>query len=225
MNTINRVIIVVALLLLIPVVSYVLVTPHTVLTTVGGALSDLGLRVNGMTVAVRLALGIVLALAFDALALIIIFFEVRRPRKRFIRVQQASGGMATLGVESIAEQLQYHLDPVAGVLKVKPVIKAKGEKVEAAVDVTVAAGSNVPEMANSLVEIVRRVLTVDLGLQAAGEPHVRINVAAAPAQPPARPSTPAKPATPPVKPVTPPTDGGTRLWTGPEEAPEREPLA
>ncbi len=224
MNTLNRILIVVLLLVLIPVVSFVLVTPHTVLVAVGQALENFGMTLGQMNVPLRLVGGIFLALLFDAMALIIIFLEVRRARRNFIRVQLASGGMATLSIESIAEQLQYHLDPIAGVIKVKPTIKAKGEKVQAAVDVTVTAGSNVPEMAAHLVEVVQQVLSVDLGLQTSGDPQVRLSVAPQPhtSRPPAPPARQIAP--PMVKPL-PPNDS-PRPWTGPEEAPpNREPLA
>jgi hypothetical protein len=181
MNTFNRVVIVVLLLILIPVMSVLFVIPHSVLYNTGDWMRDLGERLWDMRPILRLPIGILLALAFDALAALLIYFEVRPKRKRFIRVEELSGGMATLSVESITQQLEYHLDPLANVIKVSPEIKAKGNKVQAVVDVTVTPGANVPQMATKLVERVKRVLVEDLGLRVAGDPQIRMRVAPRPA--------------------------------------------
>jgi hypothetical protein len=181
MNTFNRVVIVVLLLILIPLMSMVFIIPHSVLYNTGVWMQNLGERLWEMRPILRLPIGILLALIFDVLAAILIYFEVRRKRKRFIRVEELSGGMATLSVESITQQLQYHLDPLPDVIKVSPEIKAKGNKVQATVDVTVTPGANVPQMATELVGRVKQVLTEDLGLTVAGDPQIRMRVAPRPA--------------------------------------------
>lgn len=199
MNTFNRVVIVVLLLVLIPLVSMVFVIPHVILSDAGIWLTSMGEQLWAMSPWMRLGGGILLALLFDLLAIFVIYLEVRRGRKRFIRVQEISGGMATLSIESIVQQLQYRLDPLANVVEVKSTVKAKGNKVDAAVDVTVAPGSNVPEMAARLVEVTRRALTEDLGLQVAHDPQVRMKVAALPPgrkPPAARPIAPPQPVVP-----------------------------
>ncbi len=196
MNTFNRVVIVVLLLLLLPLVSVLFVIPHVILPDVGLWITDLGYQLWAMDLWQRLGGGILLALVFDALAISLIVMELRRPRRKFIRVQELSGGTATLSVESIVEQLQYRLDPLPNVIKVEPAVHAKGNKVAALVDVTVAPGVNVPAMAARLVDAVREVLMEDLGLQVAGAPQVRLKVAPPPKgqiprlQPPALPVQP-----------------------------------
>lgn len=181
MNTFNRVVIVVLLLILIPVMSVLFVIPHSVLYNTGTWIRDFGEQLWGMRPILRVPIGILLALVFDVLAALLIYFEVRPKRKRFIRVEELSGGMATLSVESITQQLQYRLDPLADVIKVSPEIKAKGNKVQAVVDVTVTPGANVPQMATKLVERVKQVLVEDLGLSVAGDPQIRMRVAPRPA--------------------------------------------
>jgi hypothetical protein len=180
MNTFNRVVIVVLFLILIPLLSVLFVIPHSVLYNVGGWMRNLGEQLWTSPAWVRLPLGILLALIFDAVAAFIIYLEVRRPHKRFIHVQQRSGGEARLAVDSIVQQLKYKLEPMPNVIKVEPVVKAKGNKVQAEVDVTVAPEGNVPEMAAQLVEGVKDVLTAELGLNVAGEPAVQMTVATAP---------------------------------------------
>jgi hypothetical protein len=180
MSTINRVVIVVALLALMALLTAVCVLPHVILTNVGQWLVDLGRYFNSVQPAWRLVLGLLLALLLDIVILFLIFLEVRPAHRRFIRVQQVTGGMATISTDSITQQLTYQLDPIPGVLKVAPRVTAKGDKVRATVDVEVGAGSDVPDLATELMEAVKTVLADSLGLQVYGQPEVRIKVAPSP---------------------------------------------
>jgi hypothetical protein len=149
-------------------------------------------------------------------------------------VQQVTGGMATISTDSITQQLAYQLDPIPGVLKVAPKVTAKGDKVRAIVDVEVAAGSDVPNLATELMEAVTTVLADNLGLQVYGQPEVRIKVAASPTpvvkkpQPkkekPA-PETPhqTQPETPPqLPPEIPSETPPSQEWAGPPPLPTEE---
>lgn len=180
MNTINRVIIVVALLALMAALTAVCVVPHVIFTTVGQWMVELGRYFDSAQPAWRLILGLLLAVALDIILLLLIFLEVRPGPRRFIRVQQVTGGMATISTESITQQLAYQLDPIPGVIKVTPKVNAKGDKVRAIVDVEVTAGSDVPALATELMEAVKTVLADSLGLQVYGQPEVRIKVAPGP---------------------------------------------
>ncbi len=180
MSTINRVVIVVALLALMALLTAVCVLPHIILTNVGQWLVDLGRTLNNVQPVWRLVLGLLLALFLNVVILFLIFLEVRPAHRRFIRVQQVTGGMATISTDSITQQVAYKLDPIPGVLKVSPRINAKGDKVRAVVDVEVGAGSDVPDLATRLMEAVKTVLADSLGLQVYGQPEVRIKVAPSP---------------------------------------------
>ncbi|MGC9393284.1 MAG: alkaline shock response membrane anchor protein AmaP [Anaerolineae bacterium] len=180
MNTINRVIIVVVLLAMMALLTAVCVLPHVIFINVGQWLVDLGQYFNNVQAVWRLILGLLLALFLDIVILFLIFLEVRPAHRRFIRVQQVTGGMATISTDSITQQLAYQLDPIPGVLKVAPKVTAKGDKVRAIVDVEVGAGNDVPDLANELMEAVTTVLADNLGLQVYGQPEVRIKVAPSP---------------------------------------------
>lgn len=211
MNAVNRVVIIILLLIVIVVASVTLVAPLWALNAAGMALLTLGYRLQFASQPwIRTILGLVLALVIDAVALFLIYLEVRPRRKRYIRVQQVSGGLATLSVESIVQQLQYRLDPLPGVRKARPAIRAKGERVEAVVDVSITPERNVPGVADELVKAVREALTVDLGLQVAKDPEIRLHVMGVPES---RPVTPA-PAAP----------APTTSAPAPEPLPEPAPL-
>ncbi len=221
MNTINRVVIVVALLGLMVTLTAVCVLPHIIFTNVGQWLVDLGRYFNSVQPVWRLVLGLLLALVLDIILLLLIFLEVRPGHRRFIRVQQVTGGMATISTESITQQLAYQLDPIPGVLKVTPRVNAKGDKVRAIVDVEVVAGSDVPDLATELMEAVKTVLADSLGLQVYGQPEVRIKVAPSPTPVVKKPHpAPEKPRqAPPEPPVEAPP---SQEWAGPPPLPTDE---
>ncbi len=195
MNTFNRVLIVLGVVLVMAVMTATFVMPQVILTNVGQWMQSWGVYFGSVQPAIRFIIGLALAAVFNLVFILVIFFEVRPSRKKFIRVQQVSGGMATLSIDSIVHQLQHRLGPLPGVIKVNPKIKARGDKVQAIVDVEVGAGSSVPNMASQLVARVHTVLEDDLGLQVSSDPEVRLRVSSNPA-PRKLPESPDKPKPP-----------------------------
>jgi len=226
MNTVNRVVLVIALLGLMALLTAIFILPHLIFTNVGQWMMNVGRYFNTIQPAWRFVLGLLLALIVDAGILLLIFLEVRPGGRRFIRVQQVTGGMAAISTESIAQQLTYRLDPIPGVLKVAPRVAAKRDKVRAVVDVEVAAGSDVPDLATELMEVVKTVLADSLGLQVYGQPEVRIKVAASPT-PVVKKPQPVKERPAPEEPRQPPPELPVEVpppqeWAGPPPLPVDE---
>ncbi len=176
LNTLNRVVIVVVCLVLMAAFTALLLLPHVALPSVGRWMADWGDYFANQEPWTRLGIGITLAAVVDLVFLAIIFIEVRRPQSRYIQVQQVAGGMATISIESVTEMLQHRLNPLPGVIRITPTIRAKGNKVDAHVDVGVSPGTNVPQAASRLIAEIQSVLTDELGMQIAGVPSVRVNV-------------------------------------------------
>lgn len=221
MNTINRVVLVVALLCLMALLTIISVFPHFIFVNIGRWMVDVGTYFNSVQPVWRLILGLLLALILNIIVLFLIYLEVRPGGRRFIRVQQVTGGMATISTESIMQQLAYKLDSIPGVLKVSPRVNAKGDKVQAVVNVEVAAGSDVPDLATELMEAVKTVLADSLGLQVYGQPEVRIKVAPSPTPVVKKTqSTPEKPRQ--ALPETPVEVPPLREWASPPPLPTDE---
>jgi len=211
MNVVNRVVVVVEVIVLMIVLTLTAILPHVVLIGAGRWLGWHGARLLASPMPwVRFGVGLLIAVVINCIGALLLGLELWPKSKRHIRVQQATGGIVILSNESVVQQLQYRLEPLPGVLRVKPSIQARQNKVQAVVAVDVAAGVNVPEMARQLLDIVQTVLTQELGLQVYGKPTVQIKVAPQPAG--ARPSAgtphaetnipvPALPAAPEVLPV------------------------
>jgi len=224
-NTINRIILVVLLLALMVMLTLALILPHVVLTGIGEALVQWGEASAEMSPQwLRWVGSVFIAFVADALLAFLIYLEVRRSRKQYIRVQQVTGGMATVSTESIVQQLQQNLETVADVVKVAPKITAKRDKVQAIIDVEVRAGANVPGMATALISAVQRVLTEGLGLQVYNQPEVRIKVLPGPLptlEPIIPPPAPMPTTPPPIPPAVPededtlPETEEPSTWDGP----------
>lgn len=176
LNTLNRIVIVIVCLVLILVLTSIFILPQLILTSVGDWMAEWGAYLGRQTPWLRAIIGALLALIVDFILAVAIFLEVRPTRKRYINVQQVAGGMANVSIESVNQLLNHKLDPLPGVIKVNPRIRAKGDKVEAIVDAEVARDANVPTMANQMIKVIQAALTEELGLQIAGQPQVRVNV-------------------------------------------------
>jgi len=175
-NTLNRVVFVIMCLVLIAALTALFLLPQIVLRAVGQWMLNWGSYIQSIDPWVRLGVGVALAVVIDITLAIIIILEVRRPRSRFLRVQQVAGGMANISTESVVALLQHRLEPLPGVIRVTSKIRAKGNRVTAWVDAGVARGTNVPQVANKLITVIQLVLTEELGLQISGQPEVQVTV-------------------------------------------------
>ena len=191
MNIFNRFILVLLLLGLILALTVVLIFPDQILTVVGQFLVDWGQYfawVDQQQRLLRLGSSIGIAVIADLILALLIYLEIKPKRKRFIKVEQVSGGKATVSLDSIVRQLLYRLDPLPGVVKVTPSISPKGDKIQARLDVMVTREMAVPQMADHLISTAKQAISDDLGLVISGEPQIRIKVVEGVRQSPA-PST------------------------------------
>ena len=186
MNSVNRVLIVILLLVAMVLCSVLLVAPVRVLTAVAQQSAALVQFLNGMRVFARVGLGILFAVVLDIIILLILIAEVRRPTAKAIRVKKTAGGEVQVSVNSIADRLKYEVDQLSGVLRTKPQVMAKRGGVAVELDVETAAEIDVPEKAERIVETARQVVEEKMGLKLARPP--KVNLRAVP-----YPSTPGRP--------------------------------
>jgi hypothetical protein len=174
MNTFNRVVLVILLLLGMVLSSFALVLPMPTLRAIAlqaDGLYDLLSRIRPVAL---LPIGILLALIVDLIGILLIILEVRRPAAKSISVEQAAGGEVTLSIASIADQVKTEVGQLADVLQVKPRVSARRKGVVVEVDAKIAAETGVPNKAERIVETVRRVVEQKMGLKLARPPKVNI---------------------------------------------------
>ncbi len=205
MNTLNRVVLVVLLLVVMVLCTTALVVPVWLFDALArqfAAMEDLLVQIRPV---VRLPLGILCALILDVILIVLIVLEVRRPVQKAIRVEKAGGGEVSVGVGSISDRLRFEVDQLPSVLRSKPHVSGKRGAVTVELEVETAAGINVPDKAAEIVETARGVIEDKMGLKLSRPPKVNLRSVAypkvpqVPEAPRTRPPAPPEP-TPSVKP-------------------------
>ncbi len=194
MNAVNRAMIVVLLLVIGFLCTVVLVMPVRTLdafarqtTAVADSIRQLGYHTPEWFV--RVGMGGLFAATLDIILLLLIILELRRPKAKSIRVEKAGGGEVRISVAAIADRLKYEVDQLPNVLRSKPKVSAKRSGVVVELDVETAAGINVPQKAEQIVETAQRVVEEKMGLKLARPPKVNLRAVPYPKTPrgPARP--------------------------------------
>ncbi len=174
MNTVNRVVLVILLLAVMVLCSLLLVVPVETLRIVAQQARGMADSLARVRPVLRLPVGILLAVIVNLVAILLIILEVGRRAPTSIKVEQVSGGEATLGVSSIADQLKSEINQLPGVTQVKPKVSAKRKGVVVELDAKVATETGVPAEAERIVETARRVVEDKMGLKLARPPKVNI---------------------------------------------------
>jgi hypothetical protein len=209
-NIFNRIMMVLAILVVFVVGTIGLVVPEQSLAVikavVDATLHTLG-RIRPEFILPFRALLILCAVLLDLLLIGVLVSEVRGPARRSIPVQKISGGTVSVTIESLAERLQYHLDQLADVISVKAKITPRGKSVDLELDIQTGADVNVPEKAEQVLEVARQVIEDKMGLKLARQPRVYIHAVPYPGVV-ARPLSGPPAATPKLPPSPPPATAG-----------------
>ena len=139
MNLVNRVIVILGLLTTMVLSAILFIASGPALRALILFLQQAEANLMAMTgprVFLRWVGGLVLIFLVWAICAALLWLEIRRPRVKTIKVQQVSGGSAELAADSIANRLEYNIDLLADVVKVRPTINSgrKGVKVVLAVE-------------------------------------------------------------------------------------------
>ncbi len=171
MNVFNRVVVIVLLLISMIVVPVVLVLPDVVIALARQGLANISYDLNQLMGAFPAGqllfrgMGIVLAVLWFLFSALLLWLEIRRPRAKSIKVQQLTGGEAKISVDSIARRLEYHIDQLADVVKVKPVITAKRGGVDINLQLETTPEISVPMKTEEVVAKAKEVIEEMMGLK------------------------------------------------------------
>ena len=168
MNLFNRVLAVLCLLgLIVALIAGIFQLTLTV-DTLHNALNG----VMSLAVAYPVAFWAVSAVLLFA-AILLLILEFRRSQLRTVRVQQGSGSIVELSVESVIDSLQYHVAQVPGVRAVEPRVTGRGASISVFLDLETEPDIELPAKSEEIVQLVHELVESRLGLRLAG---VRANV-------------------------------------------------
>jgi hypothetical protein len=170
-NTFNRIVMVLGTLICLAAVSLVVLLPLDAVKVARVSLDEFErmLYDGGSYTMFLAAAGGTLFLLLVALVL-----ELRRPRRRFVRIKTQGRGNAQLDVESITQSLEYRVDELAGVRQVRTRIKSRGKSVDVALDLDTSPSVNIPVLTEQVVNLAQDIVEEQLGLAIHGQ--VRVNI-------------------------------------------------
>ncbi|HHX66319.1 MAG TPA: alkaline shock response membrane anchor protein AmaP [Chloroflexi bacterium] len=171
MRIFNRIIVTLGIVLLLALILLFLLVPIQTITAVRAGL-DTFERYLFVDQFYYIFLGV---LAVSALILLwLLYMELRRPRRRTVRIKSQEGGTAQLGVESIAQSLEYRIDELAGVRRVSSDIVSRGKDVDVIVNLDTSPSVNIPVLTDEIVRLSRDIVEGQLGVRIHG--NVLVNV-------------------------------------------------
>ncbi len=77
-----------------------------------------------------LAARVIIGGAIILVGLLLLWLELRRPRKKVIRVQKMAGGETNIAIESISQRVAYNIDQLPEVIKVTPRVTGRSRGVD-----------------------------------------------------------------------------------------------
>jgi len=171
MNVLNRIIMVLIILFLVVAVGTVLLTPFN-------SVSVTRLNLDYMETILSDAQVLMIFRAAGAgvllILLLLLWFELWRPRRKTVRIKTQSGGNAQLDVQSVAQSLEYRIDELPGVRQVRPRIISRGRDVEVVLDLDTSPSVNIPALTEQIVKLTNDIVEGQLGLKIRSK--VRLNI-------------------------------------------------
>jgi hypothetical protein len=176
-NVINRLLIIILLLVIILLAVVVVIAPRQSVQVGQQGLENAGAWIDlwqsprywPLFASGRVIIGGALVL----LCLLILWLELRQPRKKTIQVQQVAGGEASIAVDSIAQRLAYNIDQLPDVIKVQPSITGRSKGVDVELVLETSPDVDVPMKTDEVLQVTREVVEDRMGLKL-GKVEVKI---------------------------------------------------
>jgi hypothetical protein len=105
--------------------------------------------------------------------LFLLWLELRRPRKKTVRVQKLAGGEAHITVDSISQRLAYNIDQLPDVIKVSPEITSRSRGVDIDLLLETSPEIDVPMKTEEVLQVTKEVVGERMGLKL-GKVQVKI---------------------------------------------------
>lgn len=165
MNAFNRVVVVLSLLATMVLSAIFFIVPLRVLGALSPFLARLETSLTSIPGWLRLGGGVLFTFFIWVFCAAILWLEVRRPRAKTIKVQKVSGGEAELTTESIASRLEYNIDQLADVLRVKPSISSGRKGVRVDLELETTPEIEVPMKTEEIQQLTKDIVENRMGLK------------------------------------------------------------
>lgn len=168
MNVFNRLIVILLLLVIIILTAVVVIVPEYSLRLTAVTFDWLYQGAANYMDNNRLffaGMRILIGGATVLVALILLWLELRRPRRRTIRAQKLVGGEAQIAVESVEQRLAYNIDQLPDVVRVMPRVEGKARGVDVDLLLETSPEIDVPMKTEEVMQVTREVIVDRMGLK------------------------------------------------------------
>lgn len=164
----NRVVAAILWLVLLGILAVFAVLPLPVIAWVQSTLMALTQTLQGWQTTsptnfliAQAAFGITVVLVFGTL----FWLELWVGRRRGVRIRTVDGGSAEVDTASVGRRLEWHLDQLAEIIRVVPIVRARGGSVDVKLEIEAAPDVDIPMKTDEVVAMTRDILEQDMGLK------------------------------------------------------------
>ena len=161
MNVFNRAVTVLLFVLLMIAIPIWMFMPDQ---AIGIGQSFLGAVSASLDVFRRIVLILVGIICFIICGLVL-YLEFRRPPRKRVKLESATGGDVELDVDSIAQRLEYRIDQLADVVDVTPKIKPRRKSIDVELNLVTTPDVDVPTKTDEVYVVTREVVEERMGLK------------------------------------------------------------
>jgi hypothetical protein len=168
MNVFNRLVVILLLLVVIVLAAVVAIVPTWSLRLAAVAFDELHQWVvdyNTTNNLFFIGMRILVGGAIILISLLLLWMELRRPRKRTIRAQKVAGGEAHITTDSVEQRLAYNIDQLPDVVRVSPHVEGKARGVDVDLLLETSPEIDVPMKTDEVMQVTREVIVERMGLK------------------------------------------------------------
>jgi hypothetical protein len=177
MNAFNRIVVILLIVVAMLVTGIVVLAPHDALTQAAGFFESLSTGAQKLDsdnwplfATGRVAAGAIVA----AVGILVVWAEVRRPRRKVIHAQKLVGGESFVTVESINQRLGYTLDQLPDVIRTTPHVAGYGRGgLDLELTVETSPDIDIPMKTGEILQVTKEVIVERMGLKL-GKVQVKI---------------------------------------------------
>jgi hypothetical protein len=171
MNVFNRIVMILSILFWIALVVFAMLDPLTLISLARNDLDYYEWAIPGDQFFYTYIAGAGVLLLF---LLILLWLEIRHRRYKTVRIRGKGRGTGELSIDSVAQSLEYRVDELLGVRKVRPRVTSRGKDVLIVLDLDTSPTVNIPILTEQVVKLCQDVVEGQLGLRIHGK--VRVNI-------------------------------------------------
>jgi len=181
MNIFNRIVVILLILAALILAVCVVVVPEGSLTVLRDIFEvsrqEAARYMAGSDHLLFLVARVIVGGAIVILGLVLLWLELRRPRKKLIRVQKMEGGETSIAIDSISQRVAYNVDQLPEVIKVTPHITGRSRGVDIDLQLETSPEIDVPMKTEEVLQVIKDVVEGRMGLKLG---KVKINIKHAP---------------------------------------------